>query len=459
MPRPPRVLDALAVTWVTFHLGALSVGCYQHHVVEAESDASVLDDHGTEGPSDGATPDADASAPDASTEDADVPLDAQVRDADVPDAGPRDAAAADVGAQDVGTRDVGTDMGADVDTGPACMPSPEVCGTLVDEDCDGSVDEVVERIACGLGQCVRSAESCDESTPAQCVPLPAGLERCGTGVDEDCDGTIDEVVEQVTCGVGLCVAQGESCDVALPAECTPLPPQEEVCNGLDDDCDGTIDVIDRGADGVPDCLNIVLLGRSGSQVSGTFEQWIRTNGASSRRVLTDAAQVLTAEVIADADIIILDQLQRTYGADEAAVLEAWVRAGGGLMAVTGHYNQPPTVDRANSLLTNLGLAFVFQLPVINSDATRFEDHPAVERVRTVPVIGGFPVVTTSPTALIVGSDTADRALIGVNEVDLGRVYLFADEWVMFDSQWNMLADDLRRFWSSALRWLGQTRSP
>ncbi len=78
--------------------------------------------------------------------------------------------------------------------------------------------------------------------------------RCD-GIDGNCDGSIDEWFQDLgdTCddaalgqcvdvGVVVCDPQNPGktvCDYAAPP--APLPPQPELCNGLDDDCDGLID--------------------------------------------------------------------------------------------------------------------------------------------------------------------------------------------------------------------------
>jgi len=82
----------------------------------------------------------------------------------------------------------------------AVGPLPEICNG-VDDDCDGEVDE---RYATGSNACgfCNPAEICD-------------------GSDNDCDGFVDEGVAN-RCG-----------------DCAPEP--IEVCNGSDDDCDGIVD--------------------------------------------------------------------------------------------------------------------------------------------------------------------------------------------------------------------------
>jgi hypothetical protein len=67
------------------------------------------------------------------------------------------------------------------------------------------------------------------------------------GVDDDCDGQIDEgfgLGEACAEGLGVCRAMGEAvCDDAGGTICSADPgsPSEEICDGLDNDCDGQPD--------------------------------------------------------------------------------------------------------------------------------------------------------------------------------------------------------------------------
>src|SRR5262245_62010533 len=73
--------------------------------------------------------------------------------------------------------------------------------------------------------------------------------------------------------------------------CVPRP---EVCNRVDDDCNGRVDDIDPGADRLPACLRIGILGRPGTYASEDFQRWLRSAGASAERTLTDAAPLTRA---------------------------------------------------------------------------------------------------------------------------------------------------------------------
>ncbi len=73
------------------------------------------------------------------------------------------------------------------------VPSGEACN-LEDDDCDGQVDENLGNFNCGLGACATSVNACQNGTVGLCVP-PAGAAQDGptcNGVDDDCDGAIDE---------------------------------------------------------------------------------------------------------------------------------------------------------------------------------------------------------------------------------------------------------------------------
>jgi hypothetical protein len=65
---------------------------------------------------------------------------------------------------------------------------------------------------------------------------PGASDVCNL-LDDNCDGRIDEQARP-RCGKGWCERLSPSCD---PAACVAGPPATEVCNGADDDCNGFVD--------------------------------------------------------------------------------------------------------------------------------------------------------------------------------------------------------------------------
>ena len=135
-------------------------------------------------------------------------------------------------------------------TGSSCVPVG--CQITAGNDCDdndslvnpGTVEGPVGDPTCSNGK----DDNCDgliDANDANCTICIPSVEICD-GLDNDCDGQTDEgLTRQTTCGVGECASVGtETCVLGVWSNdtCTPGTPTAEVCdNGLDDNCDGQID--------------------------------------------------------------------------------------------------------------------------------------------------------------------------------------------------------------------------
>ncbi len=111
----------------------------------------------------------------------------------------------------------------------------------------------------GVGRCRAGTQTCGTAGWGACTGsiIPAA-ETCGNGVDDDCDGQVDEGCMSGSCGSygtlvdcdahattcawyacsNSCWARGTPIGTACPTSCGSI----EICgNGRDDDCDGQID--------------------------------------------------------------------------------------------------------------------------------------------------------------------------------------------------------------------------
>jgi hypothetical protein len=112
------------------------------------------------------------------------------------------------------------------------------------------------------GLCITTGPSWTFSTEQDCSNPPEYDVICN-GIDDDCDGSVDEdiIYAPTTCGQGECAGNiGELLcqDGQELNTCDPFEGAiEEICDNLDNDCDGMVDegFTDTDQDGLKDCVD------------------------------------------------------------------------------------------------------------------------------------------------------------------------------------------------------------
>src|SRR5690606_1023597 len=122
------------------------------------------------------------------------------------------------------------------------------------------------------------------------------------------------------------------------------------------------------------CINIGMIGRNGTfgavpgqDSNSALVAWLNENSSAAAQAhLTKPT--LTAEFLANYDVLILQALETSNGAEvagtqwqfsteEIAAFEAWVRAGGGVIALMGYGAFPEEAAPSNALLAFSGVQY------------------------------------------------------------------------------------------------------
>lgn len=125
----------------------------------------------------------------------------------------------------------------------------------VDNNCDGEVDEDFEPTRCDVGTC-QAESSCVDGVESACEPpMVSASDITCDGQDDDCDGSLDEDYVAESCGDGVCAAVSDCVEGSVVA-CMPLEPRsmdDASCNGIDENCNGQVDEDFTGECGLGIC--------------------------------------------------------------------------------------------------------------------------------------------------------------------------------------------------------------
>jgi hypothetical protein len=225
---------------------------------------------------------------------------------------------------------------------------------------------------------------------------------------------------------------------------------EAACDGVDENQNGIVDDVDKGKDGLCDCLHIGFLGALASDAgnkTGAFETWLEER--SDIPVTHIAARdPLTAESLAGLQVLVIGNLSERangagYSAAEVEVLRHWIETdAGGVISLAGYTAREGDVVPTVALLAPTGLGYDYKgrgpgvlgigAPPVIVRGIVSPNHPTMDGIHALGVYNAYPV--TGDGEVIVSDGAFNLAM--AKTFGAGHVFAFSDEWVTQDALWS-----------------------
>lgn len=203
-----------------------------------------------------------------------------------------------------------------------------------------------------------------------------------------------------------------------------------------------------------DVCSVAILGDPGSNPSANFAAWLGERGPVVERFESvTALPALTAAELSRFDVVFLDWLAPdTSVGISPSDLGSWVMAGGRLVALSGYGDYPEALAVQNDLLLPLSVGFDTTGPIWGP-VTQFVPHSITTGLTSLTFIGGRSIShLPDDEVLMTVGDPADAVCV-IGQRGSGKVFLFGDEWITYDSEWSA-EPEIEQFWVNVFSWLG-----